>query len=105
MDTAEGTLHTIEELCDKCRIVGERIRSAREAVGFTRRELASYVGLSFPALLALETGRAWLDSATLKELSQVTGYPMRFFLRQTPLPVLDKPHWECLRREYWTGAR
>ena len=39
------------------QLIGQRIRSAREQVGLTQRELAERLAISQPVVAALEAGR------------------------------------------------
>jgi transcriptional regulator with XRE-family HTH domain len=52
------------------QLAGQRIRSAREAVGITQAQLAERLEVSQPVIAALETGRR---NATIGQLAAVAG--------------------------------
>jgi len=63
-----------------------RIRAARQALGWTQNELADKAGVSARTIHAIEKGRA-CRQATKRKILRTLGVP-----------------WE-LRAEYFTGAR
>ena len=52
------------------RLVGERLRDARKAMGLTQREVAERLGIGPSAVARIETGR---ENLTIGRLARVAG--------------------------------
>lgn len=63
--------------------VGERIRQAREYLGFSQADVAEALGVSRPTVSALESGKRKVSSLELKKLAQVLRRPVEYFLGST----------------------
>jgi transcriptional regulator with XRE-family HTH domain len=61
--------------------VGERIRSAREAVGLSQRELARRMGTSQAAIARLEAGGVGATLTTLHRAATALGLEVNIELR------------------------
>jgi len=60
--------------------VGDRIRQAREYLGFAQADVAEALGVSRPTISALESGKRKVSSLELKKLAQVLRRPVEYFL-------------------------
>ena len=69
--------------------VGNRVRTVRENLGLTRKELAGRIGLSEYFLVSIENGRKGISIATLCKLSNALCTPAEFLLtgRESPSDV------------------
>lgn len=69
--------------------VGNRVRTVRENLGLTRKELAGRIGLSEYFLVSIENGRKGISIATLRKLSNALCTPAEFLLtgRESPSDV------------------
>jgi transcriptional regulator with XRE-family HTH domain len=61
------------------RMFGERLREAREYLGFTQEEVAKFMGVSRSALSLLETGQRKVDALELKKLAGLYKRPVSHF--------------------------
>ena len=59
------------------RVVGERIKKARKAKGFTQDEFAERTGLNRVHLYRLETGKQSMTLRTLKVIADALGVRVR----------------------------
>src|SRR3990167_11216464 len=63
-------------------MIGERIKQARAAAGFSLRELAEKAGVvTAMAISKYETGKSTPSSGVLLSLSKALGVPVEYFLR------------------------
>src|SRR5690349_22073728 len=51
------------------KALGERLREAREYIGFSQDQVASFLGVSRSALSLMETGQRKVDALELKKLA------------------------------------
>jgi transcriptional regulator with XRE-family HTH domain len=66
------------------RAMGERLRQAREYLGFSQEEVAKYVGVSRSALSNIETGQRKVDALELKKLASLYKRPATHFTGEDP---------------------
>ena len=59
--------------------IGDRIRQAREGVGWTQRQLAERLSISQSAVAGWELNRHEPDSSTIAKISELTGRPVAWF--------------------------
>src|SRR5690349_15930945 len=69
--------------------VGDRIRQAREYLGFSQADVAEALGLSRPTISALESGKRKVSSLELKRLAQLLRRPVEFFLGSSNVEADD----------------
>lgn len=66
------------EADDDRRALGERLREAREYLGFSQDQVATYLGVPRSAVSLMEAGQRKVDAIELKRLSKLykrtTGY-------------------------------
>ena len=67
--------------------IGDRVKIARKAAGFSLRALAEKVGVSANAISKYETDKDLPSSRVMIRLSQALGVPVDFFLRPINNPV------------------
>ena len=75
------------------RVVGERVRSVRRALGLTIAQLAETASLSTAMLSRIENGRTSPSLSTLNRLARATNVPITSFFRG-----LDEEHDAVLVR-------
>ena len=61
------------------RAMGERLRQAREYLGFSQEEVAKYLNISRSALSNIETGQRKVDALELKKLASLYKRPVTQF--------------------------
>ena len=66
------------------RAMGERLRQAREYVGFSQEEVTKYLGISRSALSNIETGQRKVDALELKKLASLYKRPATHFTGEDP---------------------
>src|SRR5437763_15864690 len=59
--------------------LGERLREAREYLGFSQEEVATYLGVSRSALSNIESGQRKVDALELKKLAGLYKRPVTHF--------------------------
>lgn len=60
--------------------IAERLRAAREYIGFSQAEVAQIAGLSCSAITDIESGARKVDSAELSHLSNIYRRTANYFL-------------------------
>ena len=66
------------------RAMGERLRQAREYLGFSQEEVAKYLNISRSALSNIETGQRKVDALELKKLASLYMRPVTHFTGEDP---------------------
>ena len=61
------------------KVLGTRLRAAREYVGLSQDEVAKYLSIPRTALSHIETGQRRIDALELKKLAQLYKRPMGYF--------------------------
>src|SRR5262245_57388951 len=64
---------------DDRKTLGERLREAREYLGFSQEEVATFLGVSRSALSNIETGRRKVDALELKKLAGLYKRSVGYF--------------------------
>jgi transcriptional regulator with XRE-family HTH domain len=64
---------------DDRKAMGDRLREAREYLGFSQEEVASYLGVSRSALSNIEAGSRKVDAFELKKLASLYKRPATHF--------------------------
>lgn len=64
---------------DDRKTLGERLREAREYLGFSQEEVATFLGVSRSALSLMETGQRKVDALELKKLAGLYKRPVGYF--------------------------
>jgi transcriptional regulator with XRE-family HTH domain len=64
---------------DDRKTLGERLREAREYLGFSQEEVATFLGVSRSALSLMETGQRKVDALELKRLAGLYKRPVGYF--------------------------
>lgn len=63
-------------------ILGQRIKSAREELGFSQEELAERIGLGSQSAMSRAERSGDLSSLQLAQLAELTGHGIDYFLRE-----------------------
>ncbi len=61
------------------KTLGERLREAREYLGFSQEEVAAFLGVPRSALSLMETGQRKVDALELKKLAGLYKRPVGYF--------------------------
>lgn len=82
--------------------LGQRLKSAREAIGFTQQQVADEVALTRVAISQIESGQRTVSSLELMRLSNLYGRDMASFVEEKPvekdaLAVLFRAHPDLLQ--------
>jgi transcriptional regulator with XRE-family HTH domain len=64
---------------DDRKALGERLREAREYLGFSQDQVATFLSVSRSALSLMETGQRKVDALELKKLAGLYKRPVGFF--------------------------
>jgi transcriptional regulator with XRE-family HTH domain len=73
---------------DRLRLA-ERLRAAREYVGFSQDQVANYLGVPRSALSNMETGQRRVEAVELKRLATLYKKPLGYFT-DGPAPEASK---------------
>jgi len=65
---------------ERYRQLIERLRQARAEAGLTQEAVAATLGVRQKYLSRIETGERRIDPVELKELAELYGKPLQFFL-------------------------
>lgn len=66
------------------RAMGERLREAREYLGFSQEEVAKFLNISRSALSLIESGQRKVDALELKKLASLYKRPVTHFTGENP---------------------
>ncbi|MEQ6391317.1 helix-turn-helix domain-containing protein [Bacillaceae bacterium S4-13-58] len=61
--------------------IGQKLKEARKAAGFTQDQVANYLGIKRENLSYYETGTRQIDTLTLNKLAELYGYSLMYFLK------------------------
>ena len=64
---------------DDRKIMGERLREAREYIGFSQDQVATFLGVPRSALSLMETGQRKVDALELKKLAGLYKRSVAYF--------------------------
>lgn len=86
------------------RDLGQRLKSAREAIGLTQQRVADQVELTRVVISQIESGHRAVSSLELMRLSRLYGRDMASFLEERPveqdaLAVLFREHPDLIENE------
>jgi transcriptional regulator with XRE-family HTH domain len=69
---------------DDRKSLGERLREARDYLGFSQEEVATFLGVSRSALSLMESGQRKVDALELKKLAGLYKKPVGHFTGEEP---------------------
>ena len=77
---------------DDRKILGQRLREAREYMGFSQEEVSKFLGIARSALSNVETGQRKVEALELKKLASLYKLPASHFTgdQETQNPSLPK---------------
>lgn len=81
------------------RAMGERLKEAREYLGFSQEEVAKYLGIQRTALSNIETGQRKLEALELTKLAALYKRPTSFFTGKQSETESFAPDVEHLARK------
>jgi transcriptional regulator with XRE-family HTH domain len=76
MSTNRGKKPDVRE--DDRKAMGDRLREAREYLGFSQEEVAAYLGIPRSALSLIEAGTRKVDALEMKKLAGLYKRPMAY---------------------------
>ena len=62
------------------KIIGERIKAARNKSGFTQQQIADYIGVKRESISYYENGQRSIDMVTLEKIADLCGYSVAYFI-------------------------
>jgi len=65
------------------KIIGKRLQSARESVGFTQEQVAKYLGTKRETISYIETGARPVNTLMLRRLADLYGYKFSYFVDES----------------------
>jgi transcriptional regulator with XRE-family HTH domain len=68
-----------EEKSDDRKTLGDRLREAREYLGFSQDQVATFLNIPRTALSLMETGQRKVDALELKKLAGLYKRPIGYF--------------------------
>ncbi|MHB8959588.1 MAG: helix-turn-helix domain-containing protein [Candidatus Limnocylindrales bacterium] len=71
------------------RIVGARLREAREVLGLTQEDVAGALGIPRTSVIAMEAGRRKVTGLELRRLGRLFRRPIDWLLGESDSPVHD----------------
>jgi transcriptional regulator with XRE-family HTH domain len=77
MNTNRRTKPEVRE--DDRKALGNRLREAREYLGFSQEDVANYLGVPRTALTSIEAGTRKVDALELKKLASLYKRPVAHF--------------------------
>ena len=91
------------------RELGQRLKSAREAIGLTQQQVADQVALTRVAVSQIESGHRTVSSLELMHLSRLYGRDMTSFLEEKPiekdaLAVLFRAHPDLIQNRIFYNS-
>jgi transcriptional regulator with XRE-family HTH domain/Zn-dependent peptidase ImmA (M78 family) len=81
--------HTMRS-ADDWADVGDRVREARLASGFSQTELARQLGVDRTAIVRIEAGQRQVSAVELFKLSDLLGVPAAYFVTRPPVAVVSQ---------------
>jgi transcriptional regulator with XRE-family HTH domain len=75
---------------DEWRRLGERFRESREYLGLSQETVAAHLGITRPAISAMENGKRKVSSVELRELARLYKRPYAYFLGEDEGPEEDE---------------
>lgn len=76
-----------QESSNEYKVVAERLREARESLGFTQGEVSSALGIPRTSVHALETGKRNVSAIELRRLSRLYRRDVEWLLGEEVEPV------------------
>lgn len=91
------------------RELGQRLKGARETIGFTQQQVADEVALTRVAISQIESGQRTVSSLELMHLSRLYGRDMDSFLEEKPvekdaLAVLFRAHPDLVQNRIFYNS-
>src|SRR5271157_2636921 len=77
----------IDDKDDDRKTLGERLREAREYLGFSQDQVATFLGIPRSALSLMETGQRKVDALELKQMAGLYKRPVGHFTGEEPEDV------------------
>jgi Zn-dependent peptidase ImmA (M78 family)/transcriptional regulator with XRE-family HTH domain len=71
-----------EEIKNRAVVIGERLKKAREALGYTQEEVAEKLNIGRPRYSDIENGKRDIPLKELYSFSEFFGRPLEYFLKE-----------------------
>ena len=93
------TRSSLEDVSDDRRQLGERLKEAREYLGFSQEQVATFLGVPRSAISLFETGQRKVDAIELKKLAGLFRRPVSHFTGEDVEYVIDAADVQHLARK------
>ncbi|APV43873.1 Helix-turn-helix domain-containing protein [Dehalogenimonas formicexedens] len=67
------------------KLIGSRLKAARESLGFTQEHVAKFLGIKREVISYIETGARPISTVTLSKIADLYGYRASHFVQEAPL--------------------
>jgi len=79
------------------KVIGRRIRAAREAIGWSQAYLAELYGCSDAAISRIESGQVGLGIVDIEKFSRLLDQPIDYFISPEDSPPITRPFEAVLK--------
>lgn len=93
------TKSNLEDVSDDRKQMGERLKEAREYLGFSQDQVATFIGVPRSAISLIETGQRKVDAIELKKLAGLFKRPVSHFTGEEVEDVFDSADVQHLARK------
>jgi len=93
------TKSNLEDVSDDRKQLGERLKEAREYLGFSQDQVATFLGVPRSAISLLETGQRKVDAIELKTLAGLFKRTVSHFTGEEVEEIFDAADVQHLARK------
>ncbi len=83
---------------DERKIIGQRLKEAREYLGLSQQEAASHLDIPRSAISLIETGQRGIDTIELKSFATLYQKPVSYITGEEAIPTVS-PEIDVLARK------
>jgi len=89
----------LEDVSDDRKQLGERLKEAREYLGFSQDQVATFLGVPRSAISLIEAGQRKVDAIELKKLAGLFKRPVSHFTGEEVEAIFDAADVQHLARK------
>ena len=93
------TKSNLEDVSDDRKQLGERLKEAREYLGFSQDQVATFLGVPRSAISLIEAGQRKVDAIELKKLAGLFKRPVSHFTGEEVEAIFDAADVQHLARK------
>lgn len=93
------TKSNLEDVSDDRKQLGERLKEAREYLGFSQDQVATFLGVPRSAISLIEAGQRKVDAIELKKLAGLFKRPVSHFTGEKVEEIFDAADVQHLARK------